>query len=88
MTLVKLIPQSKYRINMYSHIDFIVCRTDFIFHAVDPRTGEIIDFDTFIIRLDVDRFFEIVTVATCNPESISVSYNKWQQTVLCYSFFF
>lgn len=52
-------------------------RTDFIFHAVDPRTGEIIDFDTFIVRLDVDRFFEIVTVPTCSPESITVSYNKW-----------
>lgn len=45
-------------------------RTDFIFHAVDPATGEIVDFDVFIRRLDVAEFFRLID--KCNPQSITV----------------
>lgn len=59
----------------------IICRsfrTDFIFHAIEPSTGEIVEFDVFIARLNVDEFFRIL--AACNPISITVRYYCYMLT--------
>ncbi|XP_011407489.2 PREDICTED: protocadherin Fat 4-like [Amphimedon queenslandica] len=44
-------------------------KTDFIFHAVDRSTGEIVDFDVFIANLNVDEFFRLIEA--CEPVSIT-----------------
>lgn len=48
-------------------------RTDFIFHAIDRSSGEIIDFDTFIARSNVDELISILSsLRICTPERITV----------------
>ena len=56
-----------------------------IFHALDPNSNEIVDFDTFIANLDEEIFFD--AVQECHPETITVRRNKSKQTcVLMLSF--
>ena len=49
-------------------------RTDFIFHAIQRTTGEIVDFDTFISQGNEDQIFSalIRNLRTCTPERITV----------------
>ena len=60
-----------------------------IFHALDPDSNEIVDFDTFIDNLDVELFFD--AVQECDPQEITVRHNKKEiklalQWVVCYYF--
>ena len=45
-----------------------------IFHALDPDSNEIVDFDTFIDNLDEELFFD--AVQECQPERITVRQNE------------
>ena len=45
-----------------------------IFHALDPDSNEIVDFDTFIANLDEELFFD--AVQECQPETITVRQNE------------
>lgn len=55
-------------------------RTDLIFHALDPSSNEIVDFDTFIANLDEEIFFD--AIQECRPETITVR-QKTNKLVLC-----
>ena len=62
-------------------------RTDLIFHALDPDSNEIVDFDIFIDNLNVELYFD--AVQECDPQEITVRHNEKQiklalQWVDCY----
>ena len=50
-----------------------------IFHALDPDSNEIVDFDTFIANLDEEVFFD--AVHECQPETITVRQNETKHTL-------
>ena len=51
-----------------------------IFHALDPNSNQIVDFDTFIANLDEEVFFD--AVQECRPETITVRQTETNILVL------